>query len=234
MIKKFLPIVFLFAGSQANAAIISGNVTTDAGVAVNLSGMEWMSFDHMDGGTDYTSFGKTVASYSDAGSVWAQNGWELATQQQVTDLYNSLGLTSYRNILNGDGVDFLQQNFGSVTHGAAAHDSSYYSDNAHIRDRSLGVFDSGTVGTLGYLLIESDWEINRVDKDPDDHFDYNFYRIMHDYAYLNESWAADSWPGSEDHIGGFFVRTSSVPEPSIIALFGLGLIGLGFARRRKA
>ena len=27
---------------------------------------------------------------------------------------------------------------------------------------------------------------------------------------------------------------ASVPEPSIIALFGLGLLGLGFARRRKA
>jgi hypothetical protein len=28
--------------------------------------------------------------------------------------------------------------------------------------------------------------------------------------------------------------TAQVPEPSIIALFGLGLLGLGFARRRKA
>jgi len=28
--------------------------------------------------------------------------------------------------------------------------------------------------------------------------------------------------------------SSSVPEPSIVALFGLGLLGLGFARRRKA
>lgn len=29
-------------------------------------------------------------------------------------------------------------------------------------------------------------------------------------------------------------RPTSVPEPSVIALFGLGLIGMGFARRRKA
>lgn len=29
-------------------------------------------------------------------------------------------------------------------------------------------------------------------------------------------------------------ENASVPEPSIIALFGLGLLGLGFARRRKA
>ncbi|MFT5839742.1 MAG: hypothetical protein ACI9UT_002249 [Flavobacteriales bacterium] len=33
---------------------------------------------------------------------------------------------------------------------------------------------------------------------------------------------------------GVAVRTSAVPGPSIIALFGLGLVGLGFARRRQA
>jgi hypothetical protein len=30
------------------------------------------------------------------------------------------------------------------------------------------------------------------------------------------------------------LKLVTVPEPSIIALFGLGLIGLGFARRKKA
>ena len=31
-----------------------------------------------------------------------------------------------------------------------------------------------------------------------------------------------------------YASLSKVPEPSIIALFGIGLLGLGFASRRKA
>jgi hypothetical protein len=29
-------------------------------------------------------------------------------------------------------------------------------------------------------------------------------------------------------------KVAEVPEPSIIALFGLGLVGIGFARRRQS
>jgi hypothetical protein len=41
-----------------------------------------------------------------------------------------------------------------------------------------------------------------------------------------------------DDLGGntgtFLVRAAAVPEPSIIALFALGLVGIGFARRRQS
>ena len=42
------------------------------------------------------------------------------------------------------------------------------------------------------------------------------------------------WPdqGSISHVSLFSGPGGDVPEPSIIALFGLGLIGLGFARRK--
>jgi hypothetical protein len=51
--------------------------------------------------------------------------------------------------------------------------------------------------------------------------------------YLGINWGADQWndEGALGNIKGFVVETA-VPEPSVIALFGLGLLGLGFARRR--
>ncbi len=37
-----------------------------------------------------------------------------------------------------------------------------------------------------------------------------------------------------NNMAAIYNRSSTVPEPSVIALFGLGLAGIGFARRRKA
>jgi hypothetical protein len=49
------------------------------------------------------------------------------------------------------------------------------------------------------------------------------------------------WPASSYGMGGadwaagyFMVRGATVSEPSIIALFALGLVGVGFARRRQS
>jgi hypothetical protein len=43
----------------------------------------------------------------------------------------------------------------------------------------------------------------------------------------------DSGAGPDDDADDHIIGIRAVPEPSIIALFGLGLLGLGFARRSK-
>lgn len=51
------------------------------------------------------------------------------------------------------------------------------------------------------------------------------------------SWdiTSDAWNGSGlSHFTIWYRDSINVPEPSIVALFGLGLLGLGFVRRRKA
>jgi hypothetical protein len=46
-----------------------------------------------------------------------------------------------------------------------------------------------------------------------------------------DAWANTDW--KVDLVGGWLVRDASVPEPAIIALFTLGLVGIGFARRKR-
>ncbi len=62
-----------------------------------------------------------------------------------------------------------------------------------------------------------------------------------DQVRITENLAGVTYAGGIDisndneFFGQFYAGTiSEVPEPSILALFGMGIIGIGFARRRKA
>jgi hypothetical protein len=53
--------------------------------------------------------------------------------------------------------------------------------------------------------------------------------LSHDIIFTSERSGTD-YAYAIDNI----IVTAAVPEPSIIALFGLGLVGIGFARRRRS
>jgi len=54
----------------------------------------------------------------------------------------------------------------------------------------------------------------------------------HSDGYLSDGYL---WTDEKDKsYAKIYASLSKVPEPSIIALFSIGLLGLGFASRRKA
>jgi len=83
---------------------------TDGGKSVDLSGLEWLSFDDV----SLSTFDKTYAEISNSSSIWSTAGWRYATNIEVDSLWNSLGLSEAQSTSNSDGVDFILDNWGGV------------------------------------------------------------------------------------------------------------------------
>ena len=161
--KLLIGVTLFLISSGSGAAIISGNITTTGGALVNLSGLEWMSFDHMDGTDDYTSLSQQWNTYDDTDTIWALNGWSLATETQVASLYNSLGLTSGRNSTNRDGVEFLHSYFGAEYIGAQTFSNSAFTRTITPYSRVNAIYQSDTDGQYGAIYTESVSELEFTD-----------------------------------------------------------------------
>jgi hypothetical protein len=185
MFKKLLPLLFLFAGFQANATLIdNGHFSTDV-----ASGLDWL---------DWTSTqGMTQA---DALTMFSGAGWRVATGSEADELvFNQFGLTvnaqgeadgSLSSSFAADKLRFIDL-FGLTING-------YPDSNARIEGYGL-------VGTMGSLVLSG-------------YQPGTFGRVNSRYV----------------NMGVALVKVAAVSEPAIIALFSLGLVGIGFARRRQS
>jgi hypothetical protein len=232
MFKKLLPLLFLFAGFQANASIIdNGPYTTDT-----ESGLDWLdvtlSIDR--------SYDDVSTQFGSAGDF---EGWRYASGLEFEQLWNNIS-----------GVD------ESSPYGAEFYDIDETTFSIDPYVAMLGDTHDAYIVGLGGPITSSDHEWGGVDGDgkgfhrslgilADSFYGHDGVTI---YYYHASAWDVDEYSlGKPDatvvhggaaiggysweDVGSWLVRgTISVPEPSIIALFCLGLVGIGFARRRQS
>jgi len=209
LMKKIIIAAILLSYSSFSQAILIDNGSTTVDTATNL---EWL---------DVTAtLGESYNSVIGGFGGYIADGYSVATTSQLCVLFGALG-DPIANCPDG-GPDVLSSanaaefifKFGDTL----ATDPS-------INSGTYGWFDGGMYmdafsADLGLGCIDGS---NTLD---------DFACAGGNMSYATTSFQTYGW--SHPSAGGWLVRDASVPEPAIIALFTLGLVGIGFARRRQS
>jgi hypothetical protein len=193
LFKKLLPLLFLFAGFQANAAIIQ--------------------FQY-DDTISYSLITGLVAGQSATITVGLDNG----VAGDVSQIWTAGDLTS---------VTFDFNNGGLVTTFKSPWGGSLSSSVGNFTTNGSGVL-TGVMSSWYDISLGTDWTSSGVAVTPL-------------WWYLNSGnsvYGSDKGDVGLSSVSGLssaanWSKVAAVPEPSIIALFGLGLVGIGFARRKR-
>jgi hypothetical protein len=201
--KKIIIAAILLSYSSFSQAILIDNGSTTVDTATNL---EWL---------DVTAtLGESYNSVIGGFGGYIADGYSVATTSQLCVLFGALG-DSIANCPDA-GVDILAAanvaeflyKFGDTTVSQPGYAGT------------VGWYDSGYVlshGTVGLGCIEGSA--------------MNIACAGNNVAWTDGAWDSDR--RRHPLVGGWLVRVASVPEPAIIALFTLGLVGIGFARRKR-
>tara|TARA_B110000211_G_C14093249_1_gene560765 strand:- start:5741 stop:6418 length:678 start_codon:yes stop_codon:yes gene_type:complete len=222
MKKLFFGLLFIFTSFTSNAALITHNGYTlneDTNV-ISGNGMEWLQWD--------VTF---LTSIDVALSLYGADGWKLASNQQMSELFNSFGLAS-SNLWDAD------ENTSQFLTSPFEHGEDITND-PELRFLSLFGFTRG--------LTEGWWDLQKetsaiFGNDLDGDGLYNIASVSDDYELApfmrqktnSVSLRNDVYTNSQ--YGGYgiaLVRTTSVPEPSTLAIFALGMLALASRKFNK-
>jgi len=219
MFKKLLPLLFLFAGFQANATIIEQTDGTLDWQYDDQSGLQWLDLTFTD-------------NYSIQSALNLYTGWRLANKSEFQSMFvqydvagDSLvvGESCAAVVGTGEYSQCVQAGGNNFTHNEFALDFGLtyaFSAPSQYQIESYGFYDDEGTARIGGV-----YAIDRVDpQDADVISAWNNYGA--DYSVIAST--------GHHQVGQFLVRAVGVPEPSIIALFALGLVGIGIARRRQS
>jgi hypothetical protein len=281
MFKKLLPLLFLFAGFQANAAIItidydlssSQYVSSQSGlsgqfdIADSLNSSVYSipydiygarlsistSDDANDGGFAYQSSGSNTTGWS--GYTRFQNSRCIDDHDcDWNRSYSNYGNTTYKSeeeryhiAYNGD--NFADSATSNTYERLFTRGQDYYKNEDVAYSNITGTCISHPTS---YTCTKADWVDHHIwDYEAKTYYDFVLDRQGSRWlsgaaiSTLNGTGLMDFDLTST--LGDFFVDglslilyinetppQTTVPEPSIIALFTLGLVGLGLPRRRQS
>jgi hypothetical protein len=176
MIKKLLPLLFLFAGFQVNASVIAVD--------------DWWLQTDTNGGLRESTTNSDYFFAVSQSNIWDKS----ATYESIA---------GYHIATTAEGI-------GVFNRGVNNHIYTYH----------------GHGGWSGYVYAG----LTRQ------YFRFSDSDTTNASKYVgNCDGCSVQYNDTVERFAGFvMVKDYDVPEPSIIALFGLGLVGIGFARRRQS
>jgi len=230
--KLILGAFALVCASTTHATIVN-----EAGGGINwnyddVTGKDWLDLTHTRG----KSFSQITANFA---------GWTVANES----LWHTMYVNNYDGILDGSAFGYevgqTDPSGYETSHHVDADFSSlsFLSDFGATRRDDFGtyshiysygwMFDAAidrAVPTVGDLRMGGLFAV--------DQHDFRFADTIFNYVDYAGSYGAylSSPDSAATAFGWYLVRDhgAAVPEPSIIALFSLGLVGIGFVRRRRS
>ena len=215
---KFLkPIILgflLIIGLNANAAIISGleTHTTSDGSVVNLSGLDWLSWDETRGerrndveGGDFLASGWRYASIDE---------YE-ALMSSVWDVYNGYSTD------NNDGGQWVFDNMFGSSRLPGWTSNSMLTGMLYGSEDECETVDRSCRGK--FSLYSNDWRQDSVN------ITASFTKVT-DFNGQGQTYGDFS---VQPYDASALVRTAPVPEPSTLAIFVLGIMCLASRRFKK-
>jgi hypothetical protein len=207
-VKKLLPILFLFTGFQANASVI-GNLTYD-GTYISGDGRTYLGIDTI-ASRDYT---------------WTFNATQVDGEYEDYRIANTADADYFIGSLFGAEDDNCSTVDGSPTNAICGAipgwtDGLFGANFNSNADKLLFIADESISEEVGYVQIDKSGAVHQSER---------WGSIAREAYQSSEfgmhSYYPTSWLLVKDTV-------ASVPGPSSIALMGLGIFGIGFARRRR-